>query len=362
MRRLVGLFAVVVLIALAGCGPEKKGATPSGTSAGQPGGTTTGASIKGAMVTDTGGIDDLSFNAGSWEGLKKAQTDFGLPKPRYLESKEAADYKGNLSTLAEQKNDIVFAVGFIMENALKEVAPNYPNIKFAIIDGKVPTGADGKPLPNCTALKFREEEGSFLVGYLAAKMSKTGAIGFVGGLELPLIKKFEAGYIAGAKTANPNIRIVSKYLASFTDNVKGKLYAEQEFRDGADIIFHAAGKGGLGVLDAVAEKGAGYYGIGVDKDQDDLHPGRVLTSMMKGVDAAVYNTVKDLKDGKWTPGEHEFGIKEGGIHLSPMKHTKKDVPADVLAKLDEISKQIADGKIKPPTTLDELQTFQSPKI
>jgi basic membrane protein A len=364
LRRLAGLFAAAVLIALVGCGPQKKedGAAPSDASAGKPNGPSKAADIKAAMVTDTGGIGDLSFNAGSWEGLKKAQTDFSLPKPRYLESKELADYKGNLSTLAEQKNDIIFAVGFMMEGALKEVAPKYPDVKFAIIDGSVPTGADGKPLPNCVALKFREEEGCFLAGYLAAKMSKTGAIGFVGGVVSDLITKFEVGYIAGARTANPKIRVIVKYVGSWEDHEKAQLIAEQEFRDGADIIFHGAGKSGLGVLDAANTKGPGFYGIGVDKDQDHLHPGRVLTSMMKGVDTAVYDTVKEIKDGKWAPGDHIFGIKDGGIHLSPMKYTKQDVPADVLAKLDEISKQIAEGKIKPPTTQDELQTFQPPKV
>jgi basic membrane protein A len=138
--------------------------------------------------------------------------------------------------------------------------------------------------------------------------------------------------------------------------------ADAEFAGGADIIFAAAGKSGLGVLDAAAKKGPGFYGIGVDGDQDGTHPGRILTSMMKGVDNAIFDTVKSIKDGAWKPGDHVFGIKEGGLHLSPMKYTKQDVPAEVLQKIDVISKMIADGKIVVPKTDEELQNFKIPKI
>jgi basic membrane protein A len=348
MRRL-GLAAVALLL-VAGCGPKSEGGAGKTADSGK--------NFTAAMVTDTGGIDDQSFNAASWEGLKRAQDKLGIPKPKYLESKEQADYKTNLSSLADQKNDLIFAVGFMMEDALKDVAPKYPTTKFAIIDGSSPTGPDGKPLPNTVSLKFREEEGSFLAGYLAARMSKTGTIGFVGGMESPLIKKFEVGYYAGARTGNPKIVVIPKYVGSWTDNGKGQQIANTMFDQHADILFAAAGKSGLGVLDAANERGAGYYAIGVDSDQDHIHPGRVLTSMMKGVDAAVFDTVKQAKEGKWTSGEHVFGIKEGGIHLSPMTYTKKDVPADVLMKLDTISKMIADGKIKVPSTEEERQNFQ----
>lgn len=362
-----GLFAVSfalvqAVIALAGCGPKKDDGGSSSPGAGK--GADSGKGLKVAMVTDTGGIDDQSFNAASWAGLIRAQAEIGIEKPRYLASVEQADYKTNLSSLADQKNDLVFAVGYMMEDALKDVAadPKYANTKFAIIDGSAPNGPDGKPLPNCVSLKFREEEGSFLAGYLAARMSKSGTVGFIGGKVGALITKFEVGYYAGARTANPQIIVIAKYVDSWTDNSKGQLVANTMFGQHADIIFAAAGKSGLGVLDAVNEKGAGYYAIGVDSDQDHIHPGRVLTSMMKGVDAAVYDTVKQLKAGQWTPGEHVLGIKEGGIHLSPMKYTRRDVPADVLVKLDEISKMIADGKIKVPSTEEERQNFQPPKI
>jgi basic membrane protein A len=311
--------------------------------------------MKVGEVTDAGGIDDKSFNALAWEGLKRAHSELGV-ETKYLESREIGDYKTNLSTLADQGSSLVFAVGYMMEDALKEIAPGYPNTKFAIIDGSAPNA------PNCVSLKFREEEGSFLAGYLAGRMTKTGTIGFVGGIEGPLIKKFEVGYYAGARTARPDIHVIVKYVGSWTDVPKGKELAILEFQQGADIIFAAAGKSGLGVLDAANDRGPGYYAIGVDADQDYIHPGRVLTSMMKGVDVAVYQTVKDLKEGKWQPGEHVFGVKEGGVHLSPMTYTRKDVPPDVLAKLDEISKMIADGKIQVPSTDAGMENFQVPKL
>lgn len=310
-------------------------------------------SIKAAMVTDMGGIDDQSFNAAAWAGLQRAKTEHKI-EGRFLESREQADYVTNLSRLAQQGYHIVFAVGFMMEDALAQVAPANPNTKFAIIDGKAPDAS------NCVALQFREEEGCFLAGYLAGKMTKTGAIGFVGGVESPLITKFEVGYIAGAKTARPDIRVVVKYVGSWDDNSKGKEAAEAEFRDGADIIFHAAGKAGLGVIDAAAEKGEGFYAIGVDKDQDSIRPGRVLTSMMKDVETAVFQTIGELIAGKWTPGTKVFGIKEGGVRLSEMKHTREKVPTGVLTKLQDLAQQIADGKLKVPTTEEDLQAFQPP--
>ena len=341
------LTCLLLLLTVPACNkPAAPGPTPNAAG---------GKTLKAAMVTDMGGIDDQSFNAAAWAGLNKAKAEHKI-EGRFLESREQADYVTNLSSLAQQGNDIVFAVGFMMQDALAQVAPANPNTKFAIIDGDAPD------LQNCVALKFREEEGCFLAGYLAGKMTKTGAVGFVGGVESPLITKFEVGYIAGAKTARPDIRVIPKYVGSWDDNAKGLEAAKAEFRDGADIIFHAAGKAGLGVIDAAAEQGAGFYAIGVDRDQDSIRPGAVLTSMMKDVETAVFQTITELVQGRWTPGARVFGIREGGVRLSPMKHTKDKVPAEVLAQIDALSKQIAEGKIKVPSTHEELQTFEPPKI
>jgi basic membrane protein A len=330
---------------MSGCAPAKRRAVSADA----------GSALKVAMVTDAGGIDDRSFNAAAWDGLRRAERELGVTA-RYLESKEQSDYKTNLSSLADQGNRLVFAIGYLMEDALAEVAPRYPNTRFVIIDGSAPI-AD-----NCMSVKFREEEGAFLAGFLSGKMTKTGALGFVGGMEGPLIKKFECGFRAGARTARPDVRVIAKYIGSWTDVAKGKEYARAAIQQGADIVFHAAGKGGLGVLDAASEAGPGHYGIGVDKDQDGEHPGRVLTSLMKGVEQAVYAAVEDEKSGQWKAGERILGVKEGGIRLSPMKYTRKDVPDDVMVRLDAITKLVADGDVKVPRTEEEIQSFVPPGL
>ncbi|HET6453013.1 MAG TPA: BMP family ABC transporter substrate-binding protein [Armatimonadota bacterium] len=303
-----------------------------------------------AVVTDTGGIGDLSFNAMAWSGLQRAGKELGIDV-KFLESKEQADYAVNLNQFAQQGYDLVFAVGFLMEDAVKETAPKYPKTKFAIIDGNAPH------LPNAAALKFKENEGSFLAGALAASMSKTGKIGFIGGMEVDLIKRFECGYRAGAMTINPKVKVLTAYTGKWDDPGKGNELAMAQFGQGADIIFHASGSCGLGVIGAAKTKGPGYYAIGVDADQDYIAPGRVLTSMMKRVDNAVYSTCKSVAQHDFQPGDHVFGLKEGGVGLSPMKYTKKDIPPGVLAKIEKLRQQIIEGNIKPPATVEELKEF-----
>ena len=307
--------------------------------------------IKAAVVTDTGGIGDLSFNAMAWSGLQRAGKELGIDV-KFLESKEQADYAVNLNQFAQQGYDLVFAVGFLMEDAVKETAPKYPKTKFAIIDGNAPD------LPNAAALKFRENEGCFLAGALAASMSKTGKIGFIGGMEVDLIKRFECGYKAGAMTINPKIKVLSAYTGKWDDPGKGNELAMAQFGQGADIIMHASGSCGLGVIQAAKSKGPGYYAIGVDADQDYIAPGRVLTSMMKRVDNAVYSTCKSVVDGDFQPGDHVFGLREGGVGLSPMKYTKEDIPPEVLARVEKLRQQIIEGNIKPPATVEELKEFR----
>ncbi|MCX6361158.1 MAG: BMP family ABC transporter substrate-binding protein [Armatimonadetes bacterium] len=305
------------------------------------------------VVTDAGGIDDQSFNASAWAGLKKA-IDEGVVEGRYIESKEQSDYQTNLSSLAEQGYKLVFAVGYLMEDALKEVAGRHPETKFAIIDGSAPD------LPNCVAVKFREEEGTFLAGFLAARMSKTGAVAFVGGMESPLMKRFEVGFRAGAETGKPGAKVLVKYIGSWVDVARGKELALAAIKDGADVLMHAAGKGGLGVLDAAAEKG--LYGIGVDADQDGLHEGRILTSVMKRVDVAVYETTVNAAKGDWKAGERVLGLKENGLSLSPMRFTKSAVPAATLSAIDDLKARIAAGELKVPSTDAGLKGFVAPAV
>ena len=363
--RVVGM-GLLAVVGLAGCGGKggdqtTGGSTPASTPTATANAKTDSKSVRAAVVLDTGGIDDKSFNAAAVAGLNQAKADLKLSEndARYVESKDPSEYKQKLSTFASQGYSVVFAVGFKMEDALKEVAAQFPDTKFAIVDGNAPEGA-----ANCSALQFKEEQGAFLAGFLAASMSKTHTIGFVGGEEIPLIKKFQAGYMAGAKTAglDPATQVKATYTGDWNDQSKGKSQATQEFGAGADIIFAAAGKAGLGVIEAAREKGANFYAIGVDQDQDDVAPGRVLTSMVKHVDTAVTDTIKRVQEGKFVPGPHVYDLKEGGVGLSPMKFTKKDVPADVLAKLDKITKMVSEGQIVPPTKVEDVAAFQPPKL
>lgn len=338
------LTALCSAVLMTGCNETPKPEVETGTTA--------TASISAAMVTDTGGIDDKSFNAAAWAGLQRAYQELRLQgKPRYIESREQSDYETNLSTLAEQGNDIVIAVGYMMEDALKAVAPRYPNTRFAIVDGNAPD------LPNCVAIQFREHEACFLAGYLAAKMSRTGAIAFIGGKEGGPLVRFQVGYMAGAKAARSDIRVLVKYVGSFSDTGKGAELGREAIQQGADIVMAAAGTAGLGTLKAVADRGAGYYAIGVDRDQDDLYPGRVLTSVMKGVDSGVYEAIKSLVDGRWQSGKRVLGLKEDGMRLSPMRFTRQDVPPALLTRLEEIAAKIKAGELTVPQTEEELQNM-----
>ena len=310
------------------------------------------------MVLDTGGVDDRSFNAAAVAGLKDAQKKLGLADAdiHYVESKDPSDYKTNLTNLAADNYDIIFAVGYKMSGALKEVAPQFTALKFAIVDAPAPDA------PNCVGLQFKEQEGTFLAGFLAASVSKSKRIGFVGGEQIPLIEKFEAGYRAGAKVADPTVVVTSTYTGDWNDESKGRSQADQQFGAGADIVFQAAGKAGLGVIEAARARGKGVYAIGVDQDQDGIAPGVVLTSMVKHLDTAVSDTIQRVARGQFTAGTTIYGLKENGVGLSDMKYTRAVVPAGVLTKLDTIKQMIIDGKIAPPTTLKELAAFRSPKI
>ncbi len=346
----------LALVGLAGCpGPPPANNSPA------PGAPAGGPAFRAALVVDTGGIDDRSFNAAANEGRKRAQAELGLDDQSFslIQSKAKADYKTNLTQFASQGYSLVIAGGQNMEDALKEVAPQFPNVKFAIVDGAAPEGAS-----NCASLKFREEQGTFLAGFLAASVSKSKRIGFVGGEEIDLIKKFEAGYRAGAKTAgfDPDMQVVRAYTNNWDDVTKGRTIADQEFGNRVDIIFAAAGKAGLGVIQAAKEKGAGFYAIGVDQDQDAIAEGRVLTSVVKHVDTAVYDTTKRAKEQKFEGGTVTYDLKQGGVDLSEMKYTKKDIPADVLAKLQKLRKLVEDGTVVPPTTLEAVKDFHPPTL
>lgn len=334
-------MAVVALGVLAGCSTSGGTSSDSGSDSNEK-------PITVGMVFDTGGRGDKSFNDSAYRGIERAEKELGIMM-KTVDSKAVSDYEKNLTILAQNKVPLIIAVGISMKEAVTKVAPKFPDIQFALVDDMVDS-------PNVRGLKFKEEEGSFMAGYLAGLMTKSGKIGFVGGEEIPLIKRFEVGYIAGAKTANPNlVALPAKYTASWNDAALGKQCAKTLFGQGADIVYHASGGCGRGVIEAAKE--TGKFAIGVDSDQDYLAEGRVLTSMVKRVDEAVFSTIADFKNGKFTGGEMVYDLKSKGVGLSEMKYTKDLVGEENLAKLAIVEKQIVEGTIRVPATESELQSY-----
>ena len=250
--------------------------------------------------------------------------------------------------LAAGGSQLVFGVGFLFSDDIYGLAHEFPAVKFACVDYTVKP--DQTLPPNLVALEFKEEEGSFLVGALAGLITKTGKVGFVGGMEIPLIKKFEAGYRAGVKAVNPRTEVIVKYAGTtgtaFKDPTKGKELGLAEYNQGADIIFHASGSTGLGVFEAAREKHK--LAIGVDSDQYDEAPGFILTSMIKRVDTAVFDVIRDARDGRWQGGIREFGLKEDGVGWVYDDRNKALVPDAVKAKVDSLKAEIVAGRIVVP--------------
>jgi basic membrane protein A len=333
MRNWVLIGAAAAVTALAGCGEPGTSGGPSAQ-----GGE---AKLTVGVVFDTGGLGDKSFNDSAWRGVQRAEKELGV-KVLKVESTKESDYQSNLEQLAQQGAGLVIGVGISMRPALEKVAPAYPDTKFVSIDG-APLGMD-----NVRTIQFREEEGSYLVGYLAGLMTKTGKVGFVGGQEIPLIKKFEAGYAAGARAASPRVEVLpAKYTGNWDNQDTAKVAANVLFGSGADIVYHAAGRAGLGVIAAAKE--AGKYAIGVDSDQDGVAPGTVLTSMVKHVDEGIYRTVQDVLAGSFSGGSVVYGLAEGGVGTSEFLHTKGLVGEENIAKLEAVKADIVAGKLQVPT-------------
>lgn len=294
--------------------------------------------LKVGIVLSTGGLGDKSFNDSAYRGLEKAEKELGI-KFKYVEPASPTEDEEFLRQYADAGYDLVIGTGFQMTESLKAVAKDYPDTKFLMID-------DNVNLPNVRSLIFKEQEGSFIVGALAAMMSKTNVIGFVGGMENPLIKKFERGYTEGAKYINPNIKVLVVYTTGpnpFNDPVRGKENAISEINQGADVVYHAAGGTGMGVIDGAKEKKV--YAIGVDSNQDGVAQGVVLTSMIKNVDVAVFDTIKNLKEGKFETGKALYGIKEDGVGVTDFEYTKDIIGKEKLDKLDDIRKKVKSGEI-----------------
>jgi basic membrane protein A len=386
--RSIRWLPLVALVVLSGCKKEegnKSNPAPAGsTAAAKP--------MKIGLVTDVGGRGDQSFNDSGLRGLElwaagkrfttsgyveapKADYEQSVPKdlaakelkplsvqPVVLQSKVQEDYEPNLQLLVDQGAGLSVGVGFMLENAVEAVAKRNPNARFLLIDSPL-LDEKGTPytLPNVRTVVFREEQGSFLVGALAGLVTKTNKVGFVGGMEVPLIKRFEAGFRAGVMTTNPKAEIVVNYTGSFDNVAAGKQVGQDLAAKGADVIFQAAGADGVGVIQAVKEsraQGTNVYVIGVDSDQHHVAPEAVLTSMLKRVDLAIYEGVRDAVGGKFTSGDVVMGLKEGGVTYADVR---VDFPgkAEVLQKVEALRQRVIAGEIKVPASASELASFKA---
>ena len=311
--------------------------------------TSLAAPLKVGMVTDVGGVNDQSFNQSAWEGLQRTKKELGI-KVSYQESKQDADYPANLETLYDAKNDLIWGIGFKMADAIMIAAKQNPKQKYAIIDYSY---GDKTP-PNVVGVMFKAEEGAFLAGYIASKMSKSGTLGFIGGMSVPIIHSFQYGFMAGAKYANKKITILEQHAESFTDAAKGKAIANQMMGKGADVLFHAAGAVGDGVIEAVKEKDK--MAVGVDRDQNYMAPKNVITSSMKRIDNAIFNVVSELNKGSFKGGKTiEYGLKDGAVDIAPT--TTKMIPSVLLEDVAKIKKEIVAGKIKIPNNQKAYNSY-----
>jgi basic membrane protein A and related proteins len=314
-----------------------------------------GCNTRVGIVFDIGGKNDRSFNAAAWEGVKRAEKELNVclydVEPGNPTSIEPA-----MRAFAERNFDLIIGVGFAQGPIMQRVANDYPSIKFAIIDGVI-FEADGKtPKQNVASLVFREHEGSFLVGMIAAAKSKTGVLGFIGGMDIGLIHRFATGYEEGAKYFNPKIQVVTNYVGvtdgAWNNPGKGKELALNQIEKGADVLFTAAGNSGLGAFDAVEQYGrndkgeANKFVIGVDSNQNGVKPGFVLTSMVKRVDNAVFDVVQEVQNGSFKGGFHVFGLEKEGVAYAMDQFNDPLVPADVRQRVEAAKAKIVSGEIK----------------
>ena len=318
------------------------------------------------IVFDIGGKDDRSFNAAAWVGVKCAETghrpdgqpcldENGNPKQAFdivlrdVEPGNPTSIEPAMRAFAERHYDLIIGVGFAQAPIMESVAKDYPNIHFAIIDGV-------SQLPNVASLVFKEHEGSYLVGMIAGMTSKTGTIGFIGGMDIGLIHRFEGGYEQGAKAANPKVQVIQNYVgvtdAAWNNPGKGKEIALAQISKGADVIFTAAGNSGLGAFDAVEQAGkdstgrATHFVIGVDSNQNMVKPGFVLTSMVKRVDNAVYDIVKDVVNHKFQGGFHVFGLESAGVGYVVDQYNRDLVSPEAIKEAEEAKQKIVSSQIK----------------
>jgi basic membrane protein A len=349
MRKRFATSAVAVLALgalVAGCGTPANNAANQGNATG----TAPKTNFKVGLVTDTGGLNDHGFNYLSNAGLEKAEKELGV-QGSVVQSKSESDYVPNLQHFAQQGYNLVIAVGFLMESAVKQVAPQYPNTKFLIIDDPI------QGIPNVTSAMFKTEQCGYLVGALAGLMEKqTGikelnpqnVVGVVGGMKIPPVTSYIAGFQQGVEKTDPGAKVIVKFANSFTDQALGSNIAKDEIANGADIVFQVAGGTGVGVIKAA--QSAGVFSIGVDADQAYLAPESVLTSALKGVDTATYDVIKDTLQNNFKPGVQWFDLANNGVGIGKVNDK---VPKSIVDQVNQIAQQIKDGSIKVSPDMKE---------
>ena len=328
LKRLIAiLLAASMALLLCACSGEYEKYTPDGRE-----------KIRIGLITDVGGINDRSFNELAWKGLSELSVEDGLFDVVYLESRTDADYETNLYTLIDEGMDLIISVGYMAADSLREVALDNPDQKFAIVDDI--TCAD---LPNVACITFSQEEAAYLAGIVAGSVTKTGTVGYVQGMVSSSMNLFGVGYIAGVKKACPEAKILQYNANSFADIAGGTTAAKNMITGGADVIFHAAGSTGIGVINACEE--SGIWAIGVDQDQSNLSPDHVITSAVKCVDHAIRDVALSVKDGTYRSGVCVYNLKNKGVDLAP---TRDHIPAEVLRMVEEAREDVITGRVHVP--------------
>jgi basic membrane protein A len=326
--RLGGVALLSALLISAGCS--------AGTAASEAG----DARTKVGIVFDIGGKDDRSFNAAANQGVVRAKRELPIIL-RDVEPGDPTSVEPAVRAFAQFGYQLITGVGFAQGPIIRQVASDYPQLHFVIIDSVV-------ELPNVASLLFKEHEGSFLVGMIAASTSKSGVIGFVGGMDIPLIHKFATGYEEGAHYVNPRIRVLRNYVgitdAAWNNPGKGRELANAQYEQGADVIFQAAGNSGLGVFDAA--EAYHKFAIGVDANQNWIKPGHILTSMIKRIDNAVFSVIQEEVEGRFKGGVHVYGLENDGVGYALDDYNRALIPEAVIAEVEQARRDIIAGKIK----------------
>lgn len=336
-------MAAAMVFSLAACGGSGGSSDEGGSDDAAEG--KDASEIKVGIVTDTGGVNDGSFNQSAWEGVSRAADEFGITA-QYLESSTDADYIPNIETFVDEEYDLIICIGYQLADALKEEATANPDMNFAIVDDSA--NAD---LDNVACLMFEQCQASYLVGYVAGLTTESNKIGFVLGMSTDTMNEFGYGYCAGALDANPDVEILQANANSFSDTAAGKTAANNMIADGADVIFHAAGGTGLGVIDACKE--AGIWAIGVDSDQSVIAPETILTSALKRVDNACYDEAKAVLDGAFESGVKTYTLAEAGVDIAP---TTDNLTEDVITAVNDVKDSIISGDVEVPKTKDAFES------